>query len=153
MVNQASSFSFWNQICAKRVLEVHFGGKLKFQFPALPLHAYIIHSIVLTKLLRLIWEWCSSLLRELWKGHFAYKAYSLEWDMSQPGTLRYTTTSGTWICFCSYFVPVGKTSITTQMLKLQGHRCSTMILMVRHEVSGHLGPILWEKFDFYIPLN
>ena len=59
--------------------------------------------------------------------------------MSQYGILRYTPTFGTWICFCSYFVPVGKTTITTHMLKLQGHMCSTMILMVRHEVGGRLG--------------
>ena len=49
---------------------------------------------------------------KLCKGDLVIKTHSLIWDMSQSGTLRYTTTSGAWIRFCSYFVPEGRICIT-----------------------------------------
>ena len=69
--------------------------------------------------------------------------------MTQFATLTYTYTSGAWYAFCYCFVPVFKISITSKPLKLQDPGCSTMISMVRHEVSGHLGTISWEKFGFW----
>ena len=69
--------------------------------------------------------------------------------MTQFATLTYTYTSGAWYAFCYCFVPVCKIWITSKPLKLQDPGCSTMISMVRHEVSGHLGTISWEKFGFW----